>query len=84
MTFYVYVLLSQTKRRTYVGSTFNVEERLKQHNFGKVKSSKPYAPYTLIYKEEFLTLKEARQKETFFKSTSGRRKIKQLIENYSK
>lgn len=77
--YYIYVLLNETKTRTYTGVSAQVEKRLKEHNDGKVKSSRPYRPYRIAYTEAFQTLSEARQAERFYKSTGGRRKLKQLL-----
>ncbi|HOX53981.1 MAG: GIY-YIG nuclease family protein [Candidatus Omnitrophica bacterium] len=76
---HVYVLLSKAKTKTYTGVAEDVGKRLTEHNAGKVKSSRPYRPYKLIYTESFETLSEARQKEKFYKSTTGRRKLCKII-----
>jgi putative endonuclease len=74
----VYILLNISKTRTYTGVAADVEERLKEHNDGKVISSRPYRPYEAIYIETYSTLKEARQKERFYKSTTGRRRLREI------
>jgi putative endonuclease len=76
---YLYILLNETKTRTYTGVADDVEKRLNQHNAGRVKSSSQYRPYKVIHTESFQTLKEARQKETFYKSATGRRRIKEMF-----
>ena len=77
--YYVYILLNAAKRRTYTGVADDVNKRLALHNAGRVKASRPHRPYNVIHIEKFETLKEARQKEKFFKSTTGRRKIKEMF-----
>jgi len=76
---YVYILLNKAKTRTYTGVTDNIEKRLKEHNEGKIKSSRPYRPYQVIHAEEFETLSQARQMEKFYKSTTGRRRLKEML-----
>jgi len=76
---YVYILLNDAKTRTYTGVSDDVEKRLAEHNDGRVPSSRPYRPYEIIHVEQFETLKEARQKEKFYKSTTGRRRLKSLL-----
>ena len=76
---YVYILLSESKTRTYTGVADDVEKRLAEHNAGEVKSSSPYRPYKIIHTEPFETLSEARQKEKFYKSTAGRRRLKEMF-----
>ncbi len=77
--YHVYILLNEAKTRTYTGVANDVEKRLKEHNEGKVISSRPYRPYEVVYTESFKTLGEARQREKFYKSTTGRRKIKSML-----
>ena len=77
--YYVYILLNEAKTRTYTGVTDDVDKRLAEHNAGRVKSSQPYRPYELIHIESFETLSEARQKEKYYKSTTGRRRIKEMF-----
>ena len=77
--YHVYILLNEVKTRTYTGVSDNVEARLQEHNKGRVKSSRLYRPYRVIYTEEFETLSEARQRERFYKSTTGRRRLKEIL-----
>jgi putative endonuclease len=77
--YYVYILLNERNTKTYTGVADDVNKRLAEHNAGRVKSSRPYRPYKIIHAESFETLKEARQKERFYKSTTGRRKLKEMF-----
>ncbi len=77
--YYIYILLNEAKNRTYTGVSEDINERLAEHNAGRVKSSSPYRPYEVIYTESFETLSEARQKEKFYKSTTGRRRLKEML-----
>ena len=77
--YHVYVLKSTVTRRSYVGCTSDIEKRLRSHNQKQVKATKRDAPFILINKEEFVTLKEARNKEIYYKTTSGRRALKKLF-----
>jgi len=77
--YHVYILLNEAKTRTYTGAADDVNKRPALHNAGRVKASRPYRPYKIIYTDEFETLKEARQKEKFYKSTTGRRRIKEMF-----
>ena len=77
--YYVYILLNETGNRTYTGVAKDIDKRLAEHNAGKVKSSSPHGPYRIIHSESFETLKKARQKENFYKSTTGRRRLKEMF-----
>ena len=76
MSFYVYVLKSEVADRRYIGSCKDIEARLKQHNRGKVRSSKGYIPYKVAYSEKFETNGEALHREKFFKTIDGYRFLK--------
>jgi putative endonuclease len=64
---YVYILKSLIKRWYYVGSTNRLDQRTKEHNLGKVSSTKAYKPFKLIFKKEFNLESEARNYERFIK-----------------
>jgi len=49
--YYVYVLKSIDYKRNYVGFTRNLTKRLKQHNSGKTKSTKPYKQWKVLFYE---------------------------------
>ena len=74
--FFVYIIKSEVDGRFYKGFTGDLERRIKEHNSAKTKSTKAYIPWILVYKEEFQTRKEARDKEKYFKSGIGRDYIK--------
>ena len=70
--FYTYVLWSEKLKKRYVGCAEVPKERLFQHNKGKNRFTRGGIPWILIYTEEFATLSEARKRELFFKSGTGR------------
>jgi putative endonuclease len=74
--YYVYVLRSVDFGRFYVGLTDHVERRLEEHNRGKTRSTKFYAPWTLIFVEKFETRIQAREREKYLKGGSGKEYIK--------
>ena len=69
--FYTYVLESLSTARHYFGSTSDLQKRLKYHNSGKVRSTKAYRPWKIIYFETFESKTEATKRELFFKSIDG-------------
>jgi putative endonuclease len=78
--FYAYVLKSVNHDFYYKGHCENLEERLKEHNSGKTVSIKPYIPFELVYREEFNTREEAVIREKYFKSSAGRRYLKNKLD----
>jgi len=77
--YYVYILLNQAKTKTYTGVSEDANKRLEEHNAGRVRSSRLYRPYKIVHTESFTTLSQARQKENFYKSTTGRRKLREML-----
>ncbi len=77
--YYTYILFSQKDKRTYVGFTKNMKRRLQQHNSGKVKATKYRAPLVVFKLEEFETIKEAKARELWWKSSTGRKELKKLF-----
>ncbi len=68
MNYCVYILRSLKNNDTYVGSTENLERRIKLHNCGKVKSTKGYRPWQLLEYREFNSRTEAVKHERFLKT----------------
>ena len=79
--YYTYVIRSKVRNYTYIGQCNNLEKRIKEHNKGKVQSTKPYVPLELKYYEKFETREEAVTKEKYYKTTTGRKLVTQLIQN---
>jgi len=78
--YFVYILQSTKDKRTYVGYTKNISVRLQQHNSGYVKATKHRRPFKVLFFENFHTEIEARKREAWWKSGSGRRKLKENME----
>jgi len=76
MAYVIYAIKSSFDNRIYVGFTVNLENRLKEHNQGKTKSTKGFRPWVLIYKETAESRIEARKREKFLKSGCGKEFLK--------
>jgi putative endonuclease len=79
MTYFSYILYSANYNRFYKGHCEDLAGRLKQHNHGHTKSTKPFIPWEIVYFEEFETREEAIKKERYFKTAAGRRFLKNKI-----
>lgn len=82
MPYFVYILLSKKDNRLYVGCTQNPDQRLKEHNFGKVFATKNRRPLVRIYLEEFLNKADAFNRERFLKSLWGAGEKKKILNIY--
>jgi len=65
---HVYVILSEVTGRCYVGISEDVPRRLSEHNAGKMKYTKAYRPWRLVYEEAFPDRMSARRREKYFKT----------------
>jgi putative endonuclease len=76
--FWVYAISSLRRNYVYVGITDDLQRRIQQHQLGYNRTTAPYAPFQLIYQEEFPTRMDARRKEKYLKTTAGRNFLKSL------
>ena len=79
--FYVYLIktIKGNKKKTYVGYTNNLNNRLIKHNSNKgAKSTKGYK-WKIIFSKKFTSKKQAMSYE--YKLKKDRRKRKKIIEN---
>ena len=83
--YYVYLLMSSKTSWIYIGCTNDLEKRLKEHNTGKVYSTKRMLPIELIYYEAYKSKDYAFQREKGLKAFgSGLTKLKSRIGIYTK
>ena len=52
-----------------------------RHNSGYEKTTKPYKPFKLIYSEKCENRIEARQREIYWKSGTGKEKLRVIRDN---
>ena len=77
--FYVYIIKSR-EGRYYIGSTENIEKRLKQHNSKNNRGwTNRFQDWVEIYREEYKTRLEARRRERELKKIRGTKKYKELL-----
>jgi putative endonuclease len=71
--YYVYVLESLKDGNHYTGYTRNLKQRIKDHAQGNCFSTKFRLPLKLIYFEGCLDEEDAKRRESYLKTTQGRR-----------
>ena len=69
--YYIYILQSQKDESFYTGTTGNLKERLKDHKWHNVKTTKSKAPYKLVWYCVFTEKQKAYDFEKYLKSGSG-------------
>ncbi len=80
--FTLYILRS-IKNHLYIGVTKNLQQRIERHKSGNgAEFTKRNKVYKLVYEEEFLSLLEARRRESQIKK--WKREKKENLINYGK
>jgi len=81
--FYVYILVSQSTGKRYIGQTNDLERRVAEHNSiehnHRKHTSRNQGPWKLVYHEEHPTRSEAMEREKWLKSSTGRRFLDRKI-----
>jgi putative endonuclease len=76
--YYVYILYSRKSSSYYIGQTKNIHERLKRHNRGDSRSTKAGRPWEILLVEQFLSRRDACQRERYLKSPQGWQELRIL------
>jgi putative endonuclease len=79
--FFVYAMISLVDGRIYVGISRDPINRLKEHNSEKTSSTKAYIPWNLFYREFCGNAKQAREREKYFKSAAGKRRLRAILKD---
>lgn len=73
--YYVYVLKSTKNKDIYIGFSNDLKTRYKSHNSGKVKSTKAYRPWKLIYYEAYGVKADATKREKELKMHAAKNEL---------
>lgn len=84
--YYVYIIKSEKRHTLYIGYTFNLAKRFKQHNSSRSFSTKKYTPWKLIYFEGYANIEDAKDREKKLKQFGKvyaqlKRKIKRSLQS---
>lgn len=82
--FYIYILHSQKDGKLYTGYSPDLKSRIKAHQGGFVKATKPRLPVRLIYYEAFTNEQDAKRRELYLKGGNGKKEIEKILEEYFK
>jgi putative endonuclease len=75
----VYALKNLQNDEVYVGMSKFPEKRLKEHNSGKNRYTKAFMPWTVFFIEEFPNYEQARVREKYLKTATGKRFLKKAL-----
>ena len=82
--YFVYILQSLDSNHFYIGASRDVRKRLREHNNGSSKSTKPYRPWDIIYTEKFNSKEEAMKREYYLKTPKGYLEKKRIFDKNKK
>lgn len=74
----VYAIKSIKRNYIYVGMTNDIIRRYNEHNTGREKTTRPYAPFVLLYTEQCSDRVQARVREKYLKSGVGKEFLKSI------
>ena len=74
----IYILESIDSGKRHVGITNNLPRRLAEHRSKRTKAGQLLGEFRLLHTETFFDYKEARLREKYFKSTTGRRWLNKI------
>ncbi len=77
--YYTYIIKSIEHKSFYVGITNNPEKRLREHNSGKVESTRTKKPWILWHIRKSKNSKEARKEEIYLKKKD--KEFKEKLKN---
>ena len=67
----LYVLFSEKLNKYYVGASTDLDRRLYEHNIGHSKFTRLGIPWKLVYTEYFISLRDAKKRESYIKKMKG-------------
>ena len=79
MSYFVYVIKSETHGTRYIGSTAYVPLRVQEHKAGHCRYTSGRRPWRLVHQETLSTRSEARKREIFLKSGKGREELGRIL-----
>ncbi len=79
LPFCIYVLFSEKDNLLYIGFTKNIENRLKDHHSAGTTSTKHRRPLKFIFTEYYLIEHDARNRESYFKTSPGKRVLNLML-----
>ncbi|MBP6912387.1 MAG: GIY-YIG nuclease family protein [Candidatus Pacebacteria bacterium] len=78
--FIVYVL-QDDKGKFYKGFTNNLARRFSEHLRGDTLTTSKMKNLKIVYTEQYSTMKEARLREIYLKTSAGRRFLKKILQS---
>jgi putative endonuclease len=77
---WVYIL-KMANKQYYIGSTDNIDRRIKQHKAGTTKTTKRLEVVSVLLQQEYKTLEEARKVELKIKKLKRKDYIEKMLKD---
>ncbi len=77
----IYFIINETKTKTYVGFSNDLEERTREHRNHKVRTTRNFGNFKVYILEIVENIKKAMEREKYWKSHVGRKRLKKLFDN---
>ncbi|MFD1094707.1 GIY-YIG nuclease family protein [Salegentibacter chungangensis] len=78
----MYAISSLEHNYIYVGLTSDLKARIERHNSGKEKTTRFYRPFELIFSEICSTRVQARTREKYWKSGTGKEQLRHIRDKH--
>jgi putative endonuclease len=78
---YTTYVLQNLYGKIYIGQTKDLAKRLELHNSGKVKSSKPFLPWSILFSKDFDTRPMAMELENKLKNLKSTHRVLSYLRN---
>jgi len=79
---YTYILRSTKNKKWYTGYTRDLRKRFDEHTNGKSIYTKSRGPFTLVYYEACPNEDDAKAREKYLKTGTGKRYIKNRLKRF--
>lgn len=79
--YYIYVIRSLKDKGFYVGKTQNIRQRIKEHNKGRIPSTKDRKPFKFIYCEASNDPRDTDHREKYLKTAWGKRYLNHRLKH---
>ncbi|MFA4871638.1 MAG: GIY-YIG nuclease family protein [Patescibacteria group bacterium] len=76
MEYFIYWLISEDSKNTYIGFSENICRRVREHRAGQVNTTKHFGKFKCYILERANNLETALIREKYWKSCAGRKKLK--------
>ncbi len=83
MSFYFYIIFSNSLNKYYIGHSADLKERLRKHNYNHKGFTGKASDWQIVYSEKFPTKEQAYARERQVKNWKNRERIEQLAKKGS-